>query len=111
MTDIQEFDMFRTITPKELLVESWNKQTLAEKAPNLWKLITRFNQFSSWVSYSIVKEENLKKRSALVVKFLRIAKECKNLNNYNAIFEITSGLQQSAVHRLKKTWEVCFFRI
>jgi len=57
-----------------------------------------------WISYQVVKEPNLKKRVSLVSRFLRVAKECIHLGNFNAVFEITSGLQQSSVHRLKQTW-------
>lgn len=28
------------------------------------------------------------------------------MNNFNAVFEISAGLQQSSVYRLKKTWEL-----
>lgn len=36
----------------------------------------------------------------------RLAKYCKELNNFNAVFEILAALQSSAVDRMKKTWEV-----
>jgi len=60
---------------------------------------------SLWVSAIILKEPNPKKRAHTISKFLRIAKECLNYNNFHAVFEINSGLNQSSVHRLKKTWE------
>eukprot|EP01114_Cavostelium_apophysatum_P011726 TRINITY_DN2614_c0_g1_i1.p1 TRINITY_DN2614_c0_g1~~TRINITY_DN2614_c0_g1_i1.p1 ORF type:complete len:1239 (-),score=341.51 TRINITY_DN2614_c0_g1_i1:57-3773(-) len=104
---LMEFHLFKMITPKELLLKQWNsKSSMLETSPNLLKLIERFNQFSSWVSYMIVKEAALKKRVALVQKFIRLAKECEQLNNFNCVFEIISGLQQSSVYRLKKTWEL-----
>jgi hypothetical protein len=30
-----------------------------------------------------------------------------NINNFNAVFEILAGLQNAAIYRLKKTWDVC----
>jgi hypothetical protein len=32
---------------------------------------------------------------------------CEKLNNYNAMMEIISGLQCSAIFRLKHTWAAC----
>ena len=63
-------------------------------------------QVSRWVSCEIVQTYDLKERVALVTKFVKIAKECRMLNNFNAVMEIVSGLNSSPVHRLKKTWKV-----
>lgn len=37
---------------------------------------------------------------------LWIGQKCRHLNNFNAVMEILAGLQNSAVYRLKKTWNV-----
>eukprot|EP01119_Soliformovum_irregulare_P012562 TRINITY_DN326_c0_g1_i5.p1 TRINITY_DN326_c0_g1~~TRINITY_DN326_c0_g1_i5.p1 ORF type:complete len:1012 (+),score=277.58 TRINITY_DN326_c0_g1_i5:1134-4169(+) len=103
---IIESDYFRAIASKELLTNTWTKSTMGDSSPHLLTFITHFNQISCWVSYLVVKEASLKKRANLIIRFLKIAKECMNLNNFNAVFEITSGLQQAAVHRLRKTWEI-----
>jgi son of sevenless-like protein len=58
------------------------------------------------VSDVICKEKNLKLRTDKFKRFVKLANECAKLNNFNAVFEITGGLQNSAVHRLKKTQEV-----
>jgi len=47
----------------------------------------------------------LKQRTKLLKRFIKLAVECLKLNNFNAVFAITGGLQNSAVHRLKKTQE------
>lgn len=101
-----EFELFSAIEPRELLTRSWRKDELKNTSPNLLRMIDRFNQFSSWVSYTIVREENLKKRASLILKFIKIAKELSSMNNFNGCFEIISGLQQSSIYRLKKTWEI-----
>eukprot|EP01114_Cavostelium_apophysatum_P012605 TRINITY_DN2861_c0_g1_i4.p1 TRINITY_DN2861_c0_g1~~TRINITY_DN2861_c0_g1_i4.p1 ORF type:complete len:521 (+),score=136.05 TRINITY_DN2861_c0_g1_i4:171-1733(+) len=100
-----EHDMFRTCAPKELLNLSWQSKEKETLSPNVLKMIRRFNDVSSWVTCCVVSEPNLKKRQAIMKKFIRTAEECCKLNNFNAIFEITSGLSNSAVFRLHKTWE------
>ncbi|KAL9647807.1 hypothetical protein ABK040_001333 [Willaertia magna] len=100
-----EYSMFKSIRPKECLNQSWNKESREKKAFNIFQMINWFNKVSRWVATEVLKEPDLKKRIDIITKMIQIAKECRELNNFNAIFEIISGLQNSAVHRLKKTWE------
>ena len=88
------------------LNQNWSKKDRDVNAPNIVAVIKRFNLVSTWVATEIVKAEKLKDRIQLVKNFIKIAHECKNLSNYNAVMEILSGLQNSAIYRLKKTWEV-----
>jgi len=103
---IHEFELFGAIPLREFLVKSWAKADLQKGSPNVWNMIDRFNTFSSWVCWIIVSELTLKKRVTIVLKLIRLAKECMILNNFNAVFEITAGLQQNPVYRLKKTWDL-----
>jgi son of sevenless-like protein len=84
----------------------WDRPNLARSGPNLLRLVDRFNQFSIWLGYLVINESDLKKRVSVVVRLLRIARECFQLNNFFALFEFYAGLQQNAVFRLKRTWEV-----
>lgn len=45
-------------------------------------------------------------RVALLHRFIDIAHACSALNNFNGSMEILSGLESSAVHRLKSTWAI-----
>lgn len=68
-------------------------------------MIKRFNDVSSWVTTEIVNQtENLKNRIAMIEKFIQIAQQFLELNNFNGVMEVLAGLQSAAVHRLKKTW-------
>lgn len=101
-----EYNMFKAIKPKECLNQSWNKESREQKAFNIYQMITWFNRVSKWVASRILSEPNIKDRKAVMTKMIQIAEECRKLNNFNAVFEFVSGLQNSAVHRLKKTWEL-----
>ena len=50
----------------------------------------------------LVREPNVHKRSRMVKQFLKIAKQCREAQNYNSMFAITSGLNHTAVSRLKQ---------
>ena len=56
--------------------QAWNKDKLKHKAPNVLKLIKRFNMVASWVITCIVTEPRLKKRGQLMAHFLKIAIVC-----------------------------------
>jgi son of sevenless-like protein len=59
---------------------------------------------SRWVASVILTVEDMNKRVLLVAKFILIAQRCKEINNFNAVMEIVSGLESSSIHRLQKTW-------
>jgi len=102
---IIEYSMFRKIQPKECLQQAWTGGERQIRAPNIYAIITRFNRVSNWVSSEIVSEGKLKQRVALLRYFIKLARKCLKLNNFNAVMEITSGLLNNSVFRLKKTWE------
>jgi len=77
------------------------------------------NKMHLWVSAElcIAKEKD---RVSVLKRLLLLAKYSKDLNNFNALFEIVTGLQLQPVQRLTKTWknlpskfkliwQVCFF--
>lgn len=102
-----EYSLYRAIKPQECLGQAWNKKTSRDdKAKNIMLMIQRFNQVSHWVTTEIVKASNIRERAAILARFIDIAHYCEKLNNYNATMEIVSGLQCSAIFRLKHTWAV-----
>ena len=63
-----------------------------------------FFRFSSATATMICCTSKLKRRVALVKYFLDVATELKKLNNFNSLMAIISGLNNSAVYRLKHTF-------
>ncbi|KAI7870741.1 ras guanine nucleotide exchange factor domain-containing protein [Spinellus fusiger] len=68
--------------------------------------ISHFNFISAWVATSIVSQPKLNKRVALLEKFMFIAVELRNYNNYNSLMAILAGINNAAVLRLRQTREV-----
>jgi hypothetical protein len=104
-----EYDTFQKIQPKELMNTNWLKNS--QLSPNIKQLTGLFNKFSNFITKTIVFERNLKKRSKLIENFILIASEFQKLKNYNGVFEVLSGLNNSSVSRLKKTWKLVSFNL
>ena len=141
-----ESGLYRKILPKECL--SWNKKDKETKAVNIWfsiflflcpslllltpsplsDIVKQFNSVSSWVRTCMVKKVKKTERVELLKKYVRLMEELMELNNFNGMMEILSGLNRflflhifsllvsglmnppffinsGAVRRLKKTFE------
>ena len=46
-----------------------------------------------------------KRRGQIIKYFIGVAQQCDALNNFNALMAIVAGLNGSAIHRLRKTWD------
>jgi len=99
-----DYDIFVKIEPKECLNQSWNKEYRVIKAPNVNEMIQTFNKLSNWVGTEIVQQEDLEKRAAVMEKMIELANHCKELNNFNGLFSVISGLNLASIFRLKNTW-------
>jgi len=100
-----EHGFYQAIQPHELLDSGWNKPDKEKRSPNLLRMTDFFNQFSKYVSLSVIRCP-IKNRTSHYKKLIKIAEECQKLNNFHAVFEIIGGLMNSSVYRLKKTHEV-----
>ncbi|EFA83768.1 Ras guanine nucleotide exchange factor [Heterostelium album PN500] len=98
-----EFEIYKKIKPPELLNQSWNKTKLKHRAPNVLKMIDRFNNVSMWVATMIIQTQKVKARARMMTRFIKIADHLKAMNNYNSLMAIIAGLNFSSVYRLKYT--------
>ncbi|KAJ6232182.1 ras guanine nucleotide exchange factor i-related [Anaeramoeba flamelloides] len=100
-----EFQIYQKIRPPELLNLAWSKAKLKYRAPNVIALIHRFNEVSSWVVTTILKSERVRERARIIVRFCKLAEYLRSLNNYNGVMSVISGFENSAIWRLKYTFE------
>eukprot|EP00007_Cunea_sp_BSH-02190019_P007766 CAMPEP_0174239598 /NCGR_PEP_ID=MMETSP0417-20130205/15360_1 /TAXON_ID=242541 /ORGANISM="Mayorella sp, Strain BSH-02190019" /LENGTH=1141 /DNA_ID=CAMNT_0015318559 /DNA_START=130 /DNA_END=3555 /DNA_ORIENTATION=- len=99
-----ESRLYCAIPPKELLGQAWSKSQKEERAPHILKMIGQFNRVSHAITAMIVSQTKLKSRVALLTKFIAIAEQLMELNNFNGLIEVISGINSSPVRRLKLTW-------
>ncbi len=80
-----------------------NKKLLA---PDIIKLTSHFNFLSNWVAKKILEAEKIQTRLQILSFFINAAEQCFQLDNYDGVRSIMSGLQSAPIHRLHRTWAV-----
>jgi RasGEF domain len=97
-----DFGVFRAIHPKELFGKLKAGET--RRSPNVTAISERFNNVSSWVYSTILRTDDINMRAEYIKKFIEIGEKLRELNNFNGLNQIVSGLENNAIFRLKKTW-------
>ena len=102
---IREHELYLEITMFECLDRAWgSKYCNMGGSRNISKFIMNANSLTNFVSYTIVRHMDVKKRSKLIQYFITVAEHCKDLNNFSSMTAIVSALYSSPIFRLKKTW-------
>ena len=102
---IKESKIFCAILPEELLACEWNKKTNST-AVNVRAKSTLSTDLANLVADTILANEDQKKRAVIIKQWVKIAKKCLLLNNYDSLMAIICSLNSSTILRLKKTWEI-----
>ncbi|RCH84907.1 hypothetical protein CU098_003692, partial [Rhizopus stolonifer] len=101
-----EAELFTRIKPREFIRNIWNSSSCSSSNNTVMASIAHFNFISAWLVTMIVTQSRLSKRVALLQKFMLIAVELRNRNNYNTLMAILAGINSAAVLRLKQTRQV-----
>eukprot|EP01097_Dermamoeba_algensis_P006799 TRINITY_DN4237_c0_g1_i1.p1 TRINITY_DN4237_c0_g1~~TRINITY_DN4237_c0_g1_i1.p1 ORF type:complete len:396 (-),score=88.60 TRINITY_DN4237_c0_g1_i1:844-2031(-) len=99
-----DYDIYQAIKPTELLSKNWLLEESRYLAPNIGIMIKRFNDVSRWVATTILKTSQVKQRTKVLLRFLKIAEYLKQMNSLNTLMAFYCGLINSAVSRLKFTF-------
>ncbi|CAF4782014.1 unnamed protein product [Rotaria socialis] len=101
---LRDFSMFKSIQATEY-VDHIFKVKSPYGIPHLEKFLRLPNEETYWTITEIIRETNLLQRSKAIKHFIKIAKSCKDMKNFNSMFSIVSGLDHKTVQRLQATWE------
>ncbi|NWI49056.1 RGRF1 factor, partial [Calyptomena viridis] len=96
--------VFKKIPYEEFFGQGWMKLEKNERTPYIMKNTKHFNDVSNLIASEIIRSEEINARVSAIEKWVAVADICRCLHNYNAVLEITSSLNRSAIFRLKKTW-------
>uniref|UniRef100_A0A8C9NIZ5 Ras protein specific guanine nucleotide releasing factor 1 n=1 Tax=Serinus canaria TaxID=9135 RepID=A0A8C9NIZ5_SERCA len=96
--------VFKKIPYEEFFGQGWMKLEKNERTPYIMKNTKHFNDVSNLIASEIIRNEEITARASAIEKWVAVADICRCLHNYNAVLEITSSLNRSAIFRLKKTW-------
>lgn len=91
--------LFHKIDISEVLI--WAKEQNEESSPNLTKFTEHFNKMSYWARSCILKQNDAKERERVVVKFIKIMKHLRKINNFNSYLAILSALDSAPIRRLE----------
>ncbi|KAI9148605.1 hypothetical protein H9P43_010086 [Blastocladiella emersonii ATCC 22665] len=103
-----EFKRFKAVRPIECVLNLWadTKDPAVERElRNMADMVAAFNQVSYWVATEVCTQPELPTRIKTVERMIKIAKICRRERNFNTTVAIVAGLNNSAVLRLKQTWE------
>ncbi|KAG9488955.1 hypothetical protein GDO78_005131 [Eleutherodactylus coqui] len=96
--------IFKKIPYEEFFGQGWMKAEKNEKTPYIMGTSNHFNHMSNLIATEILRSEEPAIRGCTIEKWVAVADICRCLHNYNAVLEITSSLNRSAIFRLKRTW-------
>ncbi|XP_065293277.1 rap guanine nucleotide exchange factor 1-like isoform X2 [Dermacentor albipictus] len=91
--------LFQRIDISEILI--WAKEQNEDSSPNLTKFTEHFNKMSYWARSCILKQCDAKDRERVVVKFIKIMKHLRKINNFNSYLAILSALDSAPIRRLE----------
>ncbi|KKY33181.1 hypothetical protein UCDDA912_g06851 [Diaporthe ampelina] len=101
----KQMGIFCSILPGELLGSQWMKKG-GVGSPNVKALTALSTELSNLVAENILHYNEVKKRAAVIKQWIKIAHQCLELNNYDALMAIICSLNSSTITRLRKTWDV-----
>ncbi|KAL8697574.1 MAG: hypothetical protein Q9201_007061 [Fulgogasparrea decipioides] len=101
---LKESQIFCSILPEELLATEWTKKT-SSMAVNVRAMSRLSTDLANLVADSILQLEDPKKRATIIKQWVKIAKKCLHLENYDSLMAIICSLNSSTILRLKRTWD------
>ncbi|OCH84910.1 ras GEF [Obba rivulosa] len=96
-----ECTLYCAIQPEEVLETGQQGGTYPVNVKALTSLST---VITGWVAESILNELDMKKRTALVKFFIKLADRCTSLHNFSTPRSILAALDSSTISRLHQTW-------
>ncbi|KAI9510606.1 ras GEF [Russula earlei] len=98
---IMESKLFCAIQPDEILEGG---QEGAKPPVNVRAVTSLSTVITGWVAECILNEVDIKKRTALVKFFIKLADRCMMLHNFATSRSILAALDSSTISRLHQTW-------
>ena len=100
-----DFDLFRSIPQLEYVHYLWRGDKMDGQCPNIDRMTDFHNRIRGWVVHEICSLTNVRQRVEMLRKFIKVARACHEVNNFNGLFAVLGALVAAPVSRLKQTWE------
>ncbi|KAK4315127.1 hypothetical protein Pmani_013638 [Petrolisthes manimaculis] len=92
-------ELFLTMEIPEVLL--WAQEQNEERSPNLTTFTEHFNNMSYWARSRILEQEDSRDREKYVMKFIKIMKHLRKMNNFNSYLALLSALDSAPIRRLE----------
>ena len=99
------YKMMSSIDVNELWGCNFSKEDKLLKAPNVIKLIERFDKLMLFIIEDICSYETNKAKAKIITKWANVAKKCKDLHNYNDLLIINQCFNHILLKKLISTWK------
>ena len=99
------YKMLSSIDINELLNNNFIKKDKYQKAPNVMKLIDRFEKLMLFIIEDICSYETNKSRAKLITRWANIAQRCKDLHNYNDLLIINQCFNNTLLKKMSSAWK------
>ena len=99
------YKMMSSIDVNELWSCNFSKEDKLLKAPNVIKLIERFDKLMLFIIEDICSYETNKAKAKIITKWANVAKKCKDLHNYNDLLIINQCFNHILLKKLISTWK------
>ena len=99
------YKMMSSIDVNELWSCNFSKEDKLAKAPNVMRLIERFDKLVLFIIEDICSYETNKAKAKAITKWANIAKRCKELHNYNDLLIINESLNNSLLKKSILAWK------
>jgi hypothetical protein len=100
------YNLYSNIEIKEFLNACWTKKNKLIEAPNIFKLINRFNLLTYWVVEEVLSYDDKNRRAECIEKLIKVSECLLEMNNFNDCMNIINGLSHYILKNLKSTWDL-----
>ncbi|TYZ60382.1 hypothetical protein PybrP1_003651 [[Pythium] brassicae (nom. inval.)] len=105
LTLVEAEHYFAKVSPRELTNKAWTRENKFKEAPHVMALIELFDATAEWVSSEILHPRlQVAERAKVLTLFIEAAENCYQMNNFNTLFEIFTGLSAPCIRQLTTTW-------
>jgi son of sevenless-like protein len=103
---IQAQTIYTACKHQEFLNLNWTRPHRRHKAPNICRILERFQEVYHWVASMIMEQDDLDEQVATATKFIDLANELRNLNNFETLVHVVAGLRCASVYRMRRLWNL-----
>eukprot|EP01091_Cochliopodium_minus_P003806 TRINITY_DN13766_c0_g1_i1.p1 TRINITY_DN13766_c0_g1~~TRINITY_DN13766_c0_g1_i1.p1 ORF type:complete len:1018 (-),score=268.20 TRINITY_DN13766_c0_g1_i1:23-3076(-) len=100
-----DYRFFSGFSSLELNNKNWQKKNKSMAAPYVSANIKRFNQFSYYISSTILILDSPVTQIKMLEKWIKIARECYKLFNYCGMNQVLTGITNINLQRLPYLWK------